>query len=87
MASIDESLKIFLQEIVEYACAGNDVLVKTNDLLFNTRTISPFTAWVVIYNKQRFSLVTSTENFDIAISSIFNFINMTDRNSNESDNS
>lgn len=87
MASINESMKIFLQEIVEYACEGNDVLVKTDNLLFNARTISPFTAWVVIYKAQRFSLVTSTENFDIAISSIFNFINMTDRNSNESDNS
>lgn len=87
MAYIDESLKIFLQEIVEYACAGNDVLVKTNNLLFNAHTISPFTAWVVIYNKQRFSLVTSTENFDVAISSILNFIHTTDRTSNESYNS
>lgn len=87
MASIDESTKIFLQEIVEYACEGNDVLVKTNNLLFNARTISPFTAWVVIYKAQRFSLVTSTENFDVAISAIFNFIHETDRNSSESDNS
>lgn len=87
MASIDESLKIFLQEIVEYACEGNEVLVKTNNLLFNARTISPFTAWVVIYKAQRLSLVTSTENFDVAISSILDFINTTDRISNESDNS
>lgn len=87
MASIDESMKIFLQEIVEYACEGNDVLVKTDNLLFNARTISPFTAWVVIYKAQRFSLVTSTENFDIAISSIINFIHTAERKSNESDNS
>lgn len=87
MESIDESLKIFLQEIVEYACEGNDVLVKTNNLLFNARTISPFTAWVVIYKAQRFSLVTCTENFDVAISSILNFIHTTDRISNESYNS
>lgn len=87
MVSIDESLKIFLQEIVEYACEGNDVLVKTENLLFNARTILPFTAWVVIYKEQRFSLVTSTENFDIAISAIINFIHTTDRKSSESDNS
>ena len=87
MEFIDESLKIFLQEIVEYACAGNEVLVKTNNLFFNARINSPFTAWVVIYRRQRFSLVTSTENFDIVISSIFNFIHETDKNSNESDNS
>lgn len=87
MVSIDESMKIFLQEIVEYACEGNDVLVKTDNLLFNARTISPFTAWVVIYKAQRFSLVTSTENFDIAISSIINFIHSADRKSSESDNS
>ena len=87
MESIDKSLKIFLQEIVEYVCEGNDVLFKTNNLLFNARTISPFTAWVVIYKAERFSLVTSTENFDTAISSILNFIHTTDRESNESDNS
>lgn len=87
MVSIDESMKIFLQEIVEYACKGNDVLVKTNNLLFNARTISPFTVWVAIYKAQRFSLVTSTENFDVAISSILNFIHTTDRESNESGNS
>lgn len=87
MEYIDESLKIFLQEIVEYACEGNDVLVKTNNLLFNARTILPFTAWVVFYKGQRFSLMTSTENFDVAISAIFNFIHETDRNSNESGNS
>lgn len=87
MASIDDSMKIFLQEIVEYACEGNDVLVKMDNLLFNARAISPFTAWVVIYKAQRFSLVTSTENFDVVISSIFDFIHTIDRISNESDNS
>ena len=87
MEFIDESLKIFLQEIVEYACAGNEVLVKTNSLLFNARINPPFTAWVVIYKGQRFSLVTSTENFVNVISAIFNFIYTTDRNLNESDNS
>ena len=87
MASIDDSMKIFLQEIVEHACEGNDVLVKTDNLLFNARIISPFTAWVVIYKAERFSLVTSTENFDVAISSILNFIHTTDRESNESGNS
>ena len=87
MESTNESLKIFLQEIVEYACEGNDVLVKTSNLLFNARTITPFTVWVVIYKGQRFSLVTSTENFDIAISSIINFIHTAERKSNESDNS
>lgn len=87
MESIDESLKIFLQETVEYVCEGNDVLFKTNNLLFNAQTISPFTAWVVIYKAERFSLVTSTENFDVAISSILNFIHTTDRESNESGNS
>ena len=87
MESIDESLKIFLQEIVEYACEGNDVLVKTNDLLFNARITGPFTEWVVIYKGQRFSNVTSTMNFDISISTIINFIYTADRKSSESDNS
>lgn len=87
MASIDESTKIFLQEIVKYACEGVNVLVNTNNLLFSARTISPFTAWVVLYKEQRFSLVTATENFDVAFSAIFNFIHTTDRNSIESDNS
>lgn len=87
MESMDESLKIFLQEIVEYACEGNDVLVKTNDLLFNARITGPFTAWVVIYKGQRFSNVTSTMNFDISFSTIANFIHTVERKSNVSDNS
>ena len=87
MEFIDESLKIFLQEIVEYACDGNDVLVKTNDLLINARINGPFTAWVVIYKGQRFSNVTSTKNFDISFSAIANFIYTVERKSNESDNS
>ena len=87
MESIDESLKFFLQEIVEYACEGNDVLVKTNDLLFNARIMGPFTAWVVIYKGQRFSNVTSTINFDRSFSAIANFIHTAERKSNESDNS
>lgn len=86
MEFIDESLKIFLQEIVEYACDGNDVLVKTNDLLFNARIKGPFTAWVVIYKGQRFSNVTSTINFDKSFSAIANFIHTVERKLNESDN-
>lgn len=79
MASIDESTKIFLQDLIEYACEGREVLVKTNDFLFSTTIKSPFTTWIMIYNKQRFSLVVETGNFNIVNSAIANFILNTDK--------
>lgn len=79
MASIDESTKIFLQDLIEYACEGREVIVKTNDFLFSTTIKSPFTAWVLIYKKQRFSLVAETGNFNIVNSAIANFILITDK--------
>ena len=79
MASIDESPKIFLQDLIEYACEGREVIVKTNDFLFSTTIKSPFTAWVLIYKKQRFSLVAETGNFNIVNSAIANFILITDK--------
>lgn len=78
MASIDESTKIFLQDLIEYACEGREVLVKTNDFLFSTIK-SPFTSWIMIYKKQRFSLVVETGNFNIVNSAIANFILNTDK--------
>lgn len=79
MASIDESTKIFLQDLIEYACEGREVLVKTNDFLFSTRVKSPFTTWIMIYKKQRFSLVAEIGNFNIVNSAIANFILNTDK--------
>jgi hypothetical protein len=87
MASIGESTKIFLQDLIEYACEGNEVLVKTNNLLFSTRINSPFMTWIVIYMGQRFSLVVETGAFDIVNSAIANFILNVDRKSNDTDNS
>lgn len=79
MASIDESTKIFLQDLIEYACDGREVLVKTNGFLFSTNIKSPFTTWIMIYKKQRFSLVVETGNFNIVNSAIANFILNTDK--------
>lgn len=79
MVFIDESTKIFLQDLIEYACEGREVLVKTNDLLFSTRVKSPYTTWIIIYKKQRFSLVVETGNFNIVNSAIANFLLNTDK--------
>lgn len=79
MASIDESTKIFLQDLIEYACEGREVLVKTNDFLFSTNVKSPYTTWIIIYKKQRFSLVVESGNFNIVNSAIANFILNTDK--------
>lgn len=87
MASIDESTKIFLQDLIEYACEGREVLVKTNDFLFSTTIKSLFTNWIIIYKKQRFSLVVETGNFNIVNSAIANFIINTDKEHNDTGNS
>lgn len=79
MASIDESTKIFLQDLIEYACEGREVLVKTNDFLFSTNVKSPYTTWIIIYKKQRFSLVVEPGNLNIVNSAITNFILNTDK--------
>lgn len=79
MASIDELTKIFLQDLIEYACEGREVLVKTNDFLFSTNVKSPYTTWIIIYKKQRFSLVVESGNFNIVNSAIANFILNTDK--------
>ena len=78
MASIDESTKIFLQDLIEYACEGKEVLFKTHNLLLSTNIKSPFIAWNVIYKGQRFSLVIETGLFDVVNSAISNFILNTD---------
>lgn len=87
MVSIDESTKIFLQDLIEYACEGREVLVKTNDFLFSTNIKSTFTTWIMIYKKRRFSLIVETGNFNIVNSAIANFILNTDKEHNDTDNS
>lgn len=82
MASIDESTNIFLQDLIEYACEGREVLVKTNDFVFSTRVKSLFIIWIIIYKKQCFSLVVETGSFNIVNSAIANFILNTDKDTN-----
>ena len=79
MASITESQKILIQELVEYAIDGSPILVKTPDLLFSTREHESFVIWVVIYRGKKYSLISCLNDFNYVNQLIFNFIHNTDK--------
>lgn len=87
MSSINESQKILLQELIEYACDGSPILVKTPDLLFNARRHESLIIWTVIYRNKKHSLVSYLSEFNYANESIFNFIHTTDKELNDESNS
>lgn len=86
MLSISESTKIFIQDICEYAEEGNQLIVKTPNLLISTRVIDPYVAWIVIYRKKKFSLTSGPGIFESAFTRIIRFMREVEGN-NESDNS
>ncbi len=87
MASIGESTKIFLQDLIEYSCSGNAVLVKTENLLFSTVITAPYMTWIVIYKGQRFTVTEELGSFDTVNESIFRHILETDRKTDGTVNS
>lgn len=85
MASIGESTKIFLQDLIEYALQGNEVLVKTENILLSTRVYHPFIAWVFVYKGERLSLIEDISSFTTVNEKIFKFINNVDKELNDDD--
>ena len=79
MASITDSQKILIQELIEYATDGSPILVKTPDLLFSAREHESFVIWIVIYRKKKYSLISCLNDFDYVNQLIFKFIHYTDK--------
>lgn len=81
------SLKRLLNNIIEYAAKGNDIIVKTPNIVISVRIIESFVSWIVIYKKLKFNLISEIGETDTVFYSITSFIKDTDRGDNDSDNS
>lgn len=84
---MDNSFKWLLSEIVEYAAKGNDVIVKTPNIVISVRIIESFVSWIVIYKKLKFSLISEIGETDTVFQSLTSFIKDVDKESNDADNS
>jgi hypothetical protein len=80
------SFKWLLSELVEYAAKGNDIIVKTPNIVISVRIIESFVSWIVIYKKLKFSLFSEIGETHTVFYSINSFINDTDSGDNDADN-
>lgn len=84
---MDNSLKSLFINIIRYAAEGNDIIVKTPKITLSARRIDSFVSWIVIYKKLKFQLIGEIGETSTVFYSIIRFINDTDRESNDADNS
>lgn len=84
---MDNSLKWLLNDIIGYASEGNDIIVKTPNIVISVRIIEAFVSWILIYKKLKFNLISEIGETDTVFYSITNFINDTDRGDNDVNNS
>lgn len=84
---MDNALKWLISDIIGYAAQGNDIIVKTPNIVISVRIIKSFVSWVVIYKKLKFNLISEIDETDTVFYSITSFINDTDRGDNDSHNS
>ena len=84
---MDNSFKLLLINIIEYAAERNDIIVKTPKIMLSVRHIDSFVSWIVIYKKLKFHVIGAIGETDTVFYSIISFINDTDKESNDADNS
>lgn len=84
---MDNSLKWLLGDIIEYAAKGNDIIIKTPNIVISVRIIESFVSWIVIYKKLKFNIISEIGETDTPFYSITSFINDTDRGDNDVYNS
>lgn len=84
---MNNSLKQLLNNIIEYGAKGNDIIVKTPNIVISVRIIESFVSWIVIYKKLKFNLISEIGETDTVFYSITSFINDTDRGDNDVHNS
>lgn len=78
---MDNSLKQILNNIIEYGAKGNDIIVKTPNIVISVRIIESVVSWIVIYKKLKFKLISEIGETDTVFYSIISFIN--DKESND----
>lgn len=84
---MDNSLKSLLINTIRYAAEGNAIIVKTPKITLSARRIDSFVSWIVIYKKLKFQLIDEIGETSTVFYSITSFINDTDMESNDADNS
>lgn len=84
---MDNSLKWLLSDIIGYATHGNDIIVKTSNIVLSVRQFDSFVSWIVLYKKKKFNLISEIGDIDIVFQSLTSFINDLDKESNDADNS
>jgi len=84
---MNNSLKWLVNDIIGYASEGNDIIVKTPNITLSVREVGSFMSWIVVYKKKKFNVISETGETDCLFHSIVSFINDTDKESNNADNS
>lgn len=84
---MDTSFKGLLNDIVDYASEGNNIIVKIPQLTLSVRLAGSYVSWIVIYKKMKLGLIGEIGERDTIFYSITSFINDVDKESNNADNS
>lgn len=84
---MDNSLKLLLGNIIDYASNEQDIIVKTPTIMLSAITTGSSISWVLIYKKKKLSIIGEIGDTDTVFYSMINFICDTDKEHNESDNS
>ena len=84
---MDNSLKRLLNDIIDYASEGNNIIVKSPQLTLIVRLVGSYATWIVIYKKMKLRLIGETGERNTIFYSITSFINDVDKESNNADNS
>lgn len=84
---MNNALKWLINDIIEYAAEGNDIIVKTPNITISVRKIGPIVSWIVIYKKKKIKLISEIGDTDIIFYSINSYINDIDKEDNDANNS
>lgn len=78
-----KSLKLLLNNVIEYGTKGNDIIVKTPNIVICVRIIESFVSWIVVYKKKKLNLISEIGETHNIFYSITSFINDVDKGSND----
>lgn len=84
---MNNALKRLINDIIGYASEGNDIIVKTPNIVLSVRLVESFVSWIVIYKKKKFHLIGEVGETDYIFYLITSFINDTDKEENDDTNS
>lgn len=84
---MNNSLKWLINDIIEYAAEGNNIIVKTPSITLSARQIKSFMSWIVVYKRRKFHCIGEIGETDYTFQAIIGFIIDLDKEDNDADNS